>query len=171
MSLLIRQLLDAGLLHPDVKTICGEGLDFYTKEPVLKDGELEWRDGPTESLDKEVLATVDAPFKPDGGLSVLDGNLGRGVIKTSALRTPHCNIKAPAVVFEDQFELDDAFKSGKLDKDCSSCSLPRSFSDWYARTSPLNATSWGFQDRVVKVALVTDGRMSGAQVKFLQLST
>ena len=59
-----------------------------------------------------------APFKPDGGLSVLDGNLGRGVIKTSALRTPHCNIKAPAVVFEDQFELDDAFKSGKLDKDC-----------------------------------------------------
>ena len=89
MSLLIRQLLDAGLLHNDVKTICGEGLDFYTKEPVLKDGELEWREGPTESLDKEVLAAVDAPFKPDGGLSVLDGNLGRGVIKTSALRTPH----------------------------------------------------------------------------------
>ena len=118
MSLLFKQLLDAGLLHNDVKTICGDGLDLYTKEPVLKDGELEWRDGPVESLDKEVLATVEKPFKPDGGVCVLRGNLGRGVIKTSALKSPVCHIKAPAVVFEDQFELDAAFKSGDLDKDC-----------------------------------------------------
>jgi len=166
MSLLIKQLLDAGLLHNDVKTIVGEGLDLYTKEPVLKDGELEWRDGPTESLDKEVLATVENPFKPDGGLSVLDGNLGRGVIKTSALRTPHCNIKAPAVVFEDQFELDDAFKSGKLDKDCivvvrfqgpSAIGMP----ELHRLTPPLGV----LQDRGFKVALVTDGRMSGASGK------
>ena len=166
MSLLIKQLLDAGLLHNDVNTICGEGLDFYTKEPMLKDGELEWRDGPTESLDKEVLATVETPFKPDGGLSVLEGNLGRGVIKTSALRTPHCTIKAPAVVFEDQFDLDAAFKAGDLDKDCivvvrfqgpSAIGMP----ELHRLTPPLGV----LQDKGFKVALVTDGRMSGASGK------
>ncbi|MEW9796701.1 phosphogluconate dehydratase [Alteromonas sp. CYL-A6] len=166
MSLLFKQLLDAGLLHNDVKTIVGEGLDKYTKEPVLQDGELIWRDGPAESLDKEVLASVDAPFKPDGGLSVLKGNLGRAVIKTSALRTPHCHIKAPAVVFEDQFELDEAFKSGDLNKDCivvvrfqgpSAIGMP----ELHRLTPPLGV----LQDRGYKVALVTDGRMSGASGK------
>ncbi|WP_414827676.1 phosphogluconate dehydratase [Alteromonas sp. H39] len=166
MALLMKQLLDAGLLHNDVTTICGKGLDNYTKEPFLNDGELEWRDGPKESLDKEVLATVDTPFKPDGGLSVLQGNLGRAVIKTSALRTPHCHIKAPAVVFEDQFELDAAFKSGELDKDCivvvrfqgpSAIGMP----ELHRLTPPLGV----LQDRGFKVALVTDGRMSGASGK------
>ncbi len=166
MSLLIKQLLDAGLLHNDVTTIAGKGLENYTKEPMLNDGELEWRDGPTESLDKEVLATVASPFKPDGGLSVLEGNLGRSVIKTSALRTPHCHIKAPAVVFEDQFELDAAFKSGDLDKDCivvvrfqgpSAIGMP----ELHRLTPPLGV----LQDRGYKVALVTDGRMSGASGK------
>lgn len=166
MALLMKQLLDAGLLHNDVTTICGKGLENYTKEPFLNDGELEWRDGPKESLDKDVLATVDAPFKPDGGLSVLQGNLGRAVIKTSALRTPHCHIKAPAVVFEDQFELDEAFKSGELDKDCivvvrfqgpSAIGMP----ELHRLTPPLGV----LQDRGFKVALVTDGRMSGASGK------
>ncbi|MCU7554367.1 phosphogluconate dehydratase [Alteromonas sp. ASW11-19] len=166
MSLLIKQLLDAGLLHNDVTTIAGEGLENYTKEPMLIDGELEWRDGPKESLDKEVLATVESPFKPDGGLSVLEGNLGRSVIKTSALRTPHCHIKAPAVVFEDQFELDAAFKAGDLDKDCivvvrfqgpSAIGMP----ELHRLTPPLGV----LQDRGFKVALVTDGRMSGASGK------
>ena len=166
MSLLFKQLLDAGLLHNDVKTICGDGLDLYTKEPVLKDGELEWRDGPVESLDKEVLATVEKPFKPDGGVCVLRGNLGRGVIKTSALKSPVCHIKAPAVVFEDQFELDAAFKSGDLDKDCiivvrfqgpSAIGMP----ELHRLTPPLGV----LQDRGFKVALVTDGRMSGASGK------
>ena len=118
MALLFKELLDAGLLHNDVNTICGHGLERYTQEPVLDDGELVWRDGPKESFDKDVLSSVAKPFKPDGGLSVLHGNLGRGVMKTSALRQPHCHIKAPAVVFEDQFELDEAFKSGDLNKDC-----------------------------------------------------
>ncbi|MBT80223.1 MAG: phosphogluconate dehydratase [Alteromonadaceae bacterium] len=166
MSLLFKQLLDAGLLHNDVKTICGDGLDLYTKEPVLKDGELEWRDGPVESLDKEVLATVEKPFKPDGGVCVLRGNLGRGVIKTSALKSPVCHIKASAVVFEDQFELDAAFKSGDLDKDCiivvrfqgpSAIGMP----ELHRLTPPLGV----LQDRGFKVALVTDGRMSGASGK------
>ncbi len=166
MSLLFKQLLDAGLLHEDVKTICGEGLSRYTKEPQLVDGELEWRDGATESYDKEVLASVEQPFKPDGGLSVLKGNLGRAVIKTSALRSPHVHIKAPAVVFEDQFELDEAFRSGALNKDCivvvrfqgpSAIGMP----ELHRLTPPLGV----LQDRGFKVALVTDGRMSGASGK------
>ena len=166
MALLFRQLLDAGLLHNDVNTICGHGLERYTQEPRLEDGELVWRDGATKSHDKEVVATVDNPFKPDGGLSVLDGNLGRAVIKTSALRTPHCRIKAPAVVFEDQFELDDAFKNGDLNKDCivvvrfqgpSAIGMP----ELHRLTPPLGV----LQDRGYQVALVTDGRMSGASGK------
>ncbi len=166
MALLFRQLLDAGLIHNDVKTICGEGLDMYTKEPMLIDGELEWRDGPTESLDKEVIATVDTPFKPDGGVCVLRGNLGRGVIKTSALRSPVCHIKAPAVVFEDQFELAAAFKAGDLDKDAiivvrfqGPCAI--GMPELHSLTPPLGV----LQDRGFKVALVTDGRMSGASGK------
>jgi phosphogluconate dehydratase len=166
MSLLFKQLLDAGLLHNDVNTICGRGLDQYTKEPQLRDGELEWVDGPQTSLDKEVLASVEQPFKPDGGLSVLDGALGRAVIKTSALKEPVCHIKAPAVVFEDQYALDEAFQSGQLNKDCivvvrfqgpSAIGMP----ELHRLTPPLGV----LQDKGYKVALVTDGRMSGASGK------
>jgi phosphogluconate dehydratase len=166
MALLIRELLEGGLLHNDVKTICGQGLEQYTKEPILENGELIWRDGPKESFDKQVIATVSEPFKADGGLSVLCGNLGRAVMKTSALREPHCKIKAPAVVFEDQFELHAAFKAGELNKDCvvvvrfqgpSAIGMP----ELHSLTPPLAV----LQDRGFKVALVTDGRMSGASGK------
>ncbi|MEP1552689.1 MAG: phosphogluconate dehydratase [Paraglaciecola sp.] len=166
MALLFRELLNAGLLHNDVKTICGDGLEQYTQEPVIKDGELIWQDGPKESFDKEVVASVEKPFKVDGGLSVLSGNLGRAVMKTSALRDPHCNIKAPAVVFEDQFELHAAFKADELNKDCvvvvrfqgpSAIGMP----ELHSLTPPLAV----LQDRGYKVALVTDGRMSGASGK------
>ena len=166
MSLLFKQLLDAGILHNDVNTICGFGLDRYTKEPVLRDGELEWVDGPQSSLDKEVLASVEQPFKPDGGLSVLGGNLGRAVIKTSALREPVCHIKAPAVVFEDQYALDEAFQNGDLNKDCvvvvrfqGPCAI--GMPELHRLTPPLGV----LQDKGYKVALVTDGRMSGASGK------
>ncbi|GAB3033382.1 phosphogluconate dehydratase [Bowmanella dokdonensis] len=166
MALLFRELLDAGLLHNDVNTICGRGLEQYTKEPMLKDGELVWEDGPKASLDKEVFSSVKAPFKPDGGLAVLNGNLGRGVIKTSALREGKTRIKAPAVVFEDQFDLGRAFKAGELDKDCivvvrfqgpKAIGMP----ELHSLTPPLGV----LQDRGYKVALVTDGRMSGASGK------
>ena len=166
MALLIRELLEGGLLHNDVQTICGQGLEQYTKEPILDHGELVWRDGPTESFDKQVVATVSEPFKADGGLSVLCGNLGRAVMKTSALREPHCIIKAPAVVFEDQFELHAAFKAGDLDMDCivvvrfqgpSAIGMP----ELHSLTPPLAV----LQDRGFHVALVTDGRMSGASGK------
>ena len=166
MSLLFKQLLDAGLLHNDVNTICGPGLERYTKEPAIRDGELVWVDGPTKSLDLEVLATVENPFKPDGGLSLVDGNLGRAVIKTSALRDPVCHIKAPAVVFEDQYALDEAFQNGDLNKDCivvvrfqgpAAIGMP----ELHRLTPPLGV----LQDKGYKVALVTDGRMSGASGK------
>ncbi|MFS1703656.1 phosphogluconate dehydratase [Alteromonas sp. AMM-1] len=166
MALLFKELLDNGLIHNDVKTICGDGLEQYTKEPVLDNGELVWRDGPVKSHDKQVFASVSEPFKPDGGLSVLSGNLGRAVIKTSALRSPHCHIKAPAVVFEDQYELDAAFKAGDLDKDCivvvrfqgpAAIGMP----ELHRLTPPLGV----LQDRGYQVALVTDGRMSGASGK------
>jgi phosphogluconate dehydratase len=166
MGLLIRELLEGGLLHNDVLTICGKGLEQYTKEPILEHGELVWRDGPTESFDKQVVASVEEPFKANGGLSVLCGNLGRAVMKTSALREPHCKIKAPAVVFEDQFELHEAFKAGELNKDCvvvvrfqgpSAIGMP----ELHSLTPPLAV----LQDRGFKVALVTDGRMSGASGK------
>ncbi|MGB3727448.1 MAG: phosphogluconate dehydratase [Glaciecola sp.] len=166
MSLLFKQLLDAGLIHNDVNTICGTGLEQYTKEPKLKDGELVWEDGVTESYDKDVVAPIDKPFKPDGGLSVLSGNLGRAVMKTSALRDPICTIKAPAVVFEDQYALDDAFNQGLLDKDCivvvrfqgpAAIGMP----ELHRLTPPLGV----LQDKGFNVALVTDGRMSGASGK------
>lgn len=166
MSLLFKELLDNGCLHNDVKTVCGDGLERYMGEPKLIDGELDWVQGISKSLDSEVLSTYAAPFKPNGGLSVLSGNLGRAVIKTSALPTPECHIKAPAVVFEDQFELDDAFNSGELDKDCivvvrfqgpSAIGMP----ELHRLTPPLGV----LQDKGFNVALVTDGRMSGASGK------
>jgi phosphogluconate dehydratase len=165
-ALLFKQLLDKGLLHNDVNTICGKGLEQYTQEPRIQDGELTWVDGAPESFDKEVLADINKPFKADGGLSVLSGNLGRAVMKTSALLGADCHIKAPAVVFEDQYALDAAFQAGDLNKDCivvvrfqgpAAIGMP----ELHRLTPPLGV----LQDKGYKVALVTDGRMSGASGK------
>jgi phosphogluconate dehydratase len=166
MALLIRELLDAGLLHEDVQTVAGPGLRRYTQQPVMQDGKLVWVDAPQTSLDPDVLATVKKPFKAHGGLEVLSGNVGRGVIKTSALREGTEVVKAPAVVFSSQHELDAAFKAGELNKDCivvvrfqgpKACGMP----ELHKLTPPLGV----LQDRGYKVALVTDGRMSGASGK------
>ena len=94
-AFLVRELLGAGLLHADVRTVAGRGLDAYTQEPTLAGGELSWRDGPTDSLDRDVLRPVDDPFDKDGGLRMLSGNLGRAVIKTSAVAPEHRLIEAP----------------------------------------------------------------------------
>ena len=166
MALLFQQLLDAGLLHEDVETICGTGLRRYTQRPILKDGQLTWIDGDKASLDKEVIATVDTPFKPDGGLKVLRGNLGVSVLKTSSLRDGSSVIKAPAVVFEDQHELEAAFKAGQLEKDFVAVvrfqgPKARGMPELHKLTPPLGV----LQDKGFKVALVTDGRMSGASGK------
>ncbi len=166
MAYLMKELLDAGLLHEDVNTVAGFGLRRYTQVPVLQDGQLVWVDGPSASSDETVLTSAAKPFKDHGGLQVLSGNVGRGVIKTSALRPGTEIVKAPAVVFSSQHELDAAFKAGDLDKDCivvvrfqgpKACGMP----ELHKLTPPLGV----LQDRGFHVALVTDGRMSGASGK------
>ncbi len=166
MALLFKELLSAGLLHEDVQTICGQGLARYTQQPILENGQLKWVDAVDESGDPEVIATVSKPFKADGGLRVLKGNLGISVLKTSSLRAGSFVIKAPAVVFEDQNELQTAFDAGELEKDF--VAVVR-FQGPKARGMPelhkLTPLLGVLQDKGFKVALVTDGRMSGASGK------
>jgi phosphogluconate dehydratase len=166
MSFLIRELLEAGLLHEDVNTVAGKGLSRYIQEPFLVDGELVWRDGPIESLDETILRPVARAFSPEGGLRVMEGNLGRGVMKVSAVAPEHQIVEAPAVVFQDQQDLADAFKAGQLEKDFVAVMRfqgPRSngMPELHKMTPFLGV----LQDRGFKVALVTDGRMSGASGK------
>jgi phosphogluconate dehydratase len=159
----IRQLLKGGLLHGDVQTIAGQGLDAYTKDPFLIDGRLEWRDGPEQSLAPDVLRSIDDPFDVQSGLQVLRGNLGRAVIKTSAVDQDHRIIEAPAAVFEDQETLVAAFEAGKLERDVVAvvrCQGPRA--NGMPELHQLTAVLGLLMSRGFKVALVTDGRMSGA---------
>ncbi len=166
MALLFKELIGAGLLHEDVETICGRGLTRYTKKPVLDNGQLIWIDGVEKSLDEEVIATAAKPFKTDGGLKTLKGNLGTSVFKTSSLPDGSYVIKAPAVVFEDQHELQMAFDNGELEKDFVAVvrfqgPKARGMPELHKLTPPLGV----LQDKGFKVALVTDGRMSGASGK------
>ncbi len=114
----MRELLKGGLLHEDVNTVAGFGLHRYTLEPRLNNGELDWREGASDSLDPQVIATFEQPFSPHGGTKVLSGNLGRAVMKTSAVPEENQVIEAPAVVFESQHDVLPAFDAGLLDKDC-----------------------------------------------------
>lgn len=166
MSFLIRELLDAGLLHENVNTVAGFGLSRYTQEPFLDDGKLVWREGPIESLDQDILRPVARPFSPEGGLRVMEGNLGRGVMKVSAVAPEHQIVEAPARVFHDQQDLADAFQAGELEHDFVAVMRfqgPRSngMPELHKMTPFLGV----LQDRGFKVALVTDGRMSGASGK------
>ncbi|MGZ6734636.1 MAG: phosphogluconate dehydratase [Nocardioides sp.] len=164
---LIRTLLEAGLLHEDVDTILGRGLSRYTQEPRLtEDGGVEWVDGPTESADLEVLRPASAPFQADGGLRVLHGPLGTAVIKTSAVAPEHRVVTAPAMVFDDQAHFLAAFADGTCHHDLvaviryqgpSANGMP----ELHKLTPGLGV----LQDRGHKVAIVTDGRMSGASGK------
>jgi len=168
MGFLIRELLDAGLLHRDVLTVAGQGLQAYTQEPFLTDAGLEWREAPTTSGDTSVLAPVSEPFSKDGGLRVLQGNLGRACVKVSAVKLEQRIVEAPARVFKDQASLHVAFKAGELDRDVvvvvrgqgpAATGMP----ELHKLTPPLGV----LQDRGFRVALVTDGRMSGASGKVL----
>lgn len=167
MALLFKELIKGGFVHEDVETVCGKGLHRYTKQPVLNDnGELEWVDCNDVSLDSEVIACTEKPFKKDGGLRILKGNLGTAVIKTSSLRDGSLIIKEPAEVFEDQHELNTAFKAGKLNKNFVAVvrfqgPKARGMPELHNLTPPLAV----IQDKGFKVALVTDGRMSGASGK------
>ncbi len=118
MGVLIRELLDAGLLHADVRTVAGPGLARYADEPVLDAAlGLRWQPSPARSLDNEVLRGVAAPFSADGGLRLLNGNLGRAVIKVSAVKAEHRVVEAPAIVFDSQDELMRRFRAGELHRD------------------------------------------------------
>ena len=168
MAFLVRTLLDAGLLHEDVQTVAGPGLRRYTQEPrLLEDGSVTWVDGPTESLDPEVLRPATDPFAADGGLRVLDGPLGRAVIKTSAVAGEHRVVTAPAVVFEDQADLLAAFERHELDgRDLVAVVRHQGpAANGMPELHKLTPALGVLQDRGQKVAIVTDGRMSGASGK------
>lgn len=166
MAYLIRTLLDHGLLHEAVETVAGFGLKRYTQTPVLDNHQLLWVDGPLNSLDSEVLTAASRPFSPHGGLTVLSGNLGRAVIKTSSLKTEKVDLTAPAMVFSSQGALEAAFKAGQLNRDFiavvrfqgpKACGMP----ELHQLTPVLGV----LQDQGYQVALITDGRMSGASGK------
>ena len=166
VAYVIAQLLEAGLLHEDVNTVMGRGLARYTEEPVMTDGALRWRDGPTTSGDATVLAPASAPFSSEGGLRLMAGNLGRGVIKVSAVADEHRVVEAPARVFDSQEALQAAFEADELNRDV--VAVVR-FQGPNANGMPelhrLTPALGALQDAGHKVALVTDGRMSGASGK------
>ncbi len=167
MGVLIAELLNNGLLHEDVITVADKpNLSSYKEEPKLLDGKLAWVPVPTASLDQAVLSTVQQPFATGGGLHVIQGNLGRGISKLSAVSVEHQIVEAPAVVFDDQEDFLAAFKRGELEKDFVAVIRfqgPRSngMPELHKLTPPLGV----LQDKGFKVALVTDGRMSGASGK------
>ena len=167
MPLLIRMLLDAGLMHEDVNTILGHGMRAFTKEPKMEsDGSISWHDAPEMSGDAEIIGTVENPFSKDGGISLLQGNLGRAVMKTSAVKPEYQSITAPAKVFTSQASLQQAFQDGKLQGDFVAVVIgqgPRAngMPELHKLTPPLGI----LQDMGFRVALVTDGRMSGASGK------
>ena len=166
MGLVIGELLDAGLLHDDVMTVTGTGLSHYRQEPCLHDNQLSWQAAPTESLDAAIIAKVEKPFSQQGGLKLLSGNLGRAVIKTSAVKTEHQVVEAPARVFDDQLDVLDAFKADELNADTIvvvRCQGPQA--NGMPELHKLTPALGVLQDKGFKVALVTDGRMSGASGK------
>ncbi|EAT13904.1 phosphogluconate dehydratase [Bermanella marisrubri] len=163
---LIKQLLKKGLLHEDVQTVLGKGLSQYCVEPHFINGQILFRPCIETSQDKDVLANIEAPFSDHGGLQLMRGNLGRGVIKTSAVKSEHQSVCAPAVVVNDQNEVKTLFESGELNKDVI---LVVRFQGPQAIGMPelhkLTPYLGSLQDKGYKVGLVTDGRMSGASGK------
>lgn len=167
MGFLIKQLLKTGLVHDDVRTVFGHGLEAYTVEAKLDDnGAVMRQQSPDVSGDAKVLATSDKPFQANGGLKMLHGNLGKAVIKISAVKPERHVVEAPAIVFNDQQELQEAFKRGELNKDFVAVvrfqgPKANGMPELHRLTPPLGV----LQDRGFTVALVTDGRMSGASGK------
>ena len=166
IALIVRELLDVGLLHEDVTTVAGKGLRRYTQEPQLRDGHLNWVDGPRDSLDKEALRPASDPFAVDGGLRTVSGNLGQGVVKVSSVQPKHRVITAPARVFDDQQDFLAAFNAGDLDGDLMAVlryqgPAANGMPELHSLTPALGV----LQDRGHQVALITDGRMSGASGK------
>jgi len=167
IGFLIRELLDAGLLHEDVLTVWGPGLRQYAIEARLgPDGSVVRQPAPKESGDEKVLVPVTKAFQPTGGIRVLKGNLGQAIIKTSAVKPQHRIIEAPAIVFHAQEELQAAFKAGELDRDfIAVLRFQGPKANGMPELHKLTPVLGVLQDRGHKVALLTDGRMSGASGK------
>jgi phosphogluconate dehydratase len=162
----IRELINAGLLHRDIMTVAGQDLADYGREPVLEEDKLVWRDAPAVTADDTMLRPPSAPFSPDGGMRLVTGNLGRATFKTSAVDPARWTIEAPVWVFHEQNDVLAAFKAGELDRDVivvirfqgpAANGMP----ELHKLTPPLGV----LQDKGFNVALVTDGRMSGASGK------
>jgi phosphogluconate dehydratase len=175
MGFLIRELLDEGLLHKDVQTLLGKDLSAYCQEPYLviktfddgdQEKQLAWRDVNKESLNLDVLAPAHAPFMREGGLKLLSGNLGRGLIKISAVPESRWYTQAPAKVFSDQLSVQQAYQNGELNCDCV---IVVKYQGPKANGMPelhkLMPVMANLQDAGFKVALLTDGRLSGASGK------
>ncbi|OQK16179.1 phosphogluconate dehydratase [Methyloprofundus sedimenti] len=167
MSVLITELLRGGYLHEDVLTVANNrGMADYSQEPKLIDGKLVWQKGPEASLDPEVIGSLEKPFAVGGGLHVMHGNLGRGISKVSAVSEDHQVVQAPAMVFDDQDEVLAAFHRGELERDfiiVLRYQGPKS--NGMPELHKLTPLLGSLQDRGFKVAIVTDGRMSGASGK------
>ena len=165
-GLLFRELIEAGLMHGDAGVCFGGTLETACIEPFLEQDGLQWRGAPRKSLDTDVIRPADSAFAPEGGIRLLDGNLGRSLIKTSAVAPERHSITAPAVVISDQHELKGLFERGELDRDCV---VVARFQGPSANGMPelhqLMPTLGVLQDRGHAVALVTDGRLSGASGK------
>ena len=163
----LRELLDSGCLHGDVLTVAEGGMAAYGRVPQSQaDGTLAWRDLPATPIDDQIVRTADAPFSESGGLKLLAGNLGRGVMKVSAVPEDRHVVEAPAIVFDSQEALQQAFKRGELERDFVAVVRfqgPRAngMPELHKLTPPLAV----LQDKGFRVALVTDGRMSGASGK------
>ncbi len=166
LQFMIGELLGAGLLHPDTMTVAGDGLAHYTREPKLKGDALDWVDGPATTENDKILRPVGDPFQASGGLRELKGNVGRAIMKVSAVKPEHRVVEAPARVFQTQEAVKDAFKAGEFTEDVvvvvrfqgpEACGMP----ELHGLTPTLSV----LLDRGLKVALVTDGRMSGASGK------
>mgnify|MGYP000179467523 FL=1 len=162
----IRELIDARLLHRDIMTVAGQDLADYGREPMLEEDKLVWRDAPAVTADDTMLRPPSAPFSPDGGMRLVTGNLGRATFKTSAVDPARWTIEAPVRVFHEQNDVLAAFKAGELDRDVivvirfqgpAANGMP----ELHKLTPPLGV----LQDKGFNVALVTDGRMSGASGK------
>ena len=166
MGYVIRELIHAGLLHRDIMTVAGNDLADYGGEPMLEDDQLVWRDAPAVTADDTMLRPPSAPFSPDGGMRLVTGNLGRATFKTSAVDPARWTIEAPVRVFHDQNDALAAFKAGELDRDVIVVirfqgPVANGMPELHKLTPPLGV----LQDKGFNVALVTDGRMSGASGK------
>ena len=168
LGYMITQLLDAGLLHEDVNTILGPGLRRFCQEPVVEAGKLDWRPAQTRSLDREVLRPANEPFDKEGGLRVVDGNVGRAIVKVSAVDEIHYQVTARARVFQSQAAFVEAFNNDELEMDFVAV-LPAQgpCANGMPELHKLTPYLGVLQNRGFKVALLTDGRMSGASGKVL----